>query len=311
MTRILQDSSTYLGHHRVSSETSQFTVIYESECCTDKSIIIDPLDIDGTMNQRANPRRFCLFLELTAVFLCSIHHQIVAPSFFCSAFTAPVVHHGFLQEPRGRRGLDVVGRHVLHEKSDHSSTSADLGIQILISDTGGGHRASAYAIRDALDFLYPGRFGCDIVDIYTDYGAVWPYNDYVSIYKYMAANPWMWSLLYEFGKSDFGLWFNQVMLELFCTNSFTSCISRPNPATGRRADMVLSIHPLTQDLPIQIVTRLDRQQGEARRTTPFCTVVTDLGSAHPTWFNPGYVSSISVFLFAQLTILLTLYVTVS
>jgi Monogalactosyldiacylglycerol (MGDG) synthase len=182
-----------------------------------------------------------------------------------------------------------LGLQTTNEIDDTSTLHAALGIQILISDTGGGHRASAYAIRDALDFLYPGRFGCDIVDIYTDYGAVWPYNDYVSIYKYMAANPWMWSLLYEFGKSEFGLWFNQVMLENFCTNSFKSCLSRPNPATGRRADMVVSIHPLTQDLPLKILSQLDSQNGITRRTTPFCTVVTDLGSAHPTWFNPGYV----------------------
>jgi Monogalactosyldiacylglycerol (MGDG) synthase len=169
-------------------------------------------------------------------------------------------------------------------------------IQILMSDTGGGHRASAYAIRDALDALYPGQFDCDIVDIYTDYGSMWPYNEYVSIYKYMAANPWMWALLYEFGKSDFGLWFNQFMLELFCTDTFTSCLRRPNNITGCRADMVLSVHPLTQDLPLKILSQIDHQNhversnnDGVRRKTPFCTIVTDLGSAHPTWFNPGYV----------------------
>jgi Monogalactosyldiacylglycerol (MGDG) synthase len=213
-------------------------------------------------------------------------------------------HTAFDFRPLNPRSLSKVGLQATNEVDSSSTVHADLGIQVLISDTGGGHRASAYAIRDALDFLYPGRFGCDIVDIYTDYGAVWPYNDYVSIYKYMAANPWMWSLLYEFGKSEFGLWFNKVMLEVFCTDSFTSCLSRPNPATGRRADMVISIHPLTQDLPLKIVSQLDCQNGVIRRTTPFCTVVTDLGSAHPTWFNPGYVSVILVlyFSFAFLTL---------
>lgn len=54
--------------------------------------------------------------------------------------------------------------------------------------------------------------------------------------------------------------------------------------------MVVSVHPLTQDIPLKILAYLD-SQGATRdmnaRTTPFCTVVTDLGSAHPTWFNPG------------------------
>ena len=40
-------------------------------------------------------------------------------------------------------------------------------VQILMSDTGGGHRASANALRDAFDVLHPGKIQCDIVDIYT------------------------------------------------------------------------------------------------------------------------------------------------
>lgn len=51
-------------------------------------------------------------------------------------------------------------------------------VQILMSDTGGGHRASANALRDAFDVLHPGKIQCDIVDIYTDYGP-FPYNSYV------------------------------------------------------------------------------------------------------------------------------------
>ena len=51
-------------------------------------------------------------------------------------------------------------------------------VQILMSDTGGGHRASANSLRDAFDVLHPGKIECDIVDIYTDYGP-WPYNSYV------------------------------------------------------------------------------------------------------------------------------------
>ncbi len=53
--------------------------------------------------------------------------------------------------------------------------------------------------------------------------------------------------------------------------------------------MVVSVHPLTQDIPLKILNYLDTD-GKSRtsgRTTPFATVVTDLGGAHPTWFNPG------------------------
>jgi 1,2-diacylglycerol 3-beta-galactosyltransferase len=53
--------------------------------------------------------------------------------------------------------------------------------------------------------------------------------------------------------------------------------------------MVVSVHPLCQDLPLKILSSLD-SDGKSRlpeaRKTPFCTVVTDLAGAHPTWFNP-------------------------
>jgi 1,2-diacylglycerol 3-beta-galactosyltransferase len=66
-------------------------------------------------------------------------------------------------------------------------------------------------------------------------------------------------------------------------------MARPSGDTSKRADMVVSVHPLTQDIPLRILNFLD-SDGKSRnegRTTPFATVVTDLGGAHPTWFNPG------------------------
>ena len=70
-------------------------------------------------------------------------------------------------------------------------------VQILMSDTGGGHRASANALRDAFEVLHPGKIACDIVDIYTDYGP-WPYNSYVQGACFEKYSPWavsLWKLL--------------------------------------------------------------------------------------------------------------------
>ncbi len=77
--------------------------------------------------------------------------------------------------------------------------------------------------------------------------------------------------------------------KLFCFDAFKKCVARPSGSTEKRADMVVSVHPLTQDIPLKILNYLDTD-GKSRssgRTTPFATVVTDLGGAHPTWFNPG------------------------
>lgn len=170
------------------------------------------------------------------------------------------------------------------------NTNTPATIQILMSDTGGGHRASANALRDAFDVLYPGKIEVDIVDLYTDYGRFWPYNSYVEIYKIMATYTFLWKWFFEFGSTPFGLWLNDFLLELFCFDSFKECLSRPSGSTDKRADMVVSVHPLCQDTPLKILAYLD-SKGKSRnvkmRTTPFVTVVTDLGGAHPTWFNPG------------------------
>ena len=68
----------------------------------------------------------------------------------------------------------------LYAKAEEKGT-----IQILMSDTGGGHRASANALRDAFNELYPGQIEVDIVDIFTDYGPFFPINAFVPIYKIM------------------------------------------------------------------------------------------------------------------------------
>jgi len=183
-----------------------------------------------------------------------------------------------------------------------SSAAADedvATIQILMSDTGGGHRASANALRDAFNVLHetePDRFPlkihCDIVDIYTDYGPFFPYNQYVALYKIMAEYSFLWKWFYEFGSTPLGLWLNENALELSCFEPFQDCLTR-NPfdssKNDKRADMVVSVHPLCQDLPLKILSSLD-SNGASRsegRVTPFVTVVTDLGGAHPTWFNEG------------------------
>jgi 1,2-diacylglycerol 3-beta-galactosyltransferase len=224
-----------------------------------------------------------------------------------------------------------------------TTTTTTARVQILMSDTGGGHRASANALRDALHILVqqqqqeapfksrrsssssssnsttPGATGSrtaaattgkiasidvDIVDIYTDYASIWPFNDYVQVYKTLAANPWMWSMVYYFGASPVGQWLNERLLEWTCTSGFRQCLARTSSSSKdnvaatntdpacwppqRRADLVISVHPLTQALPLKLLAELDySDNNKAGHKTPFCTVVTDLGSAHPTWFHPN------------------------
>ncbi len=205
-----------------------------------------------------------------------------------SAWVSNTAHrHPILRQP-----LSVKKTRVLDDTvtSFTTTTQSKATIQILMSDTGGGHRASANALRDAWNTLYPNQIECEIVDIYTEYGPVWPYNDYVRMYKLMAQYPWTWDVFFRFGSTPFGLWLNAFLLETICFQSFLTCLQQPDfSTTKKRADMVVSVHPLCQDIALKILAYLDTN-GATRdpqyRTTPFCTVVTDLGGAHPTWFHP-------------------------
>ncbi|GMH58044.1 hypothetical protein TrST_g7739 [Triparma strigata] len=169
-------------------------------------------------------------------------------------------------------------------------------IQLLISDTGGGHRASAISIRDQISALDP-SVSCDIVDVYTTYCKVFPFNSYPDLYKLMVTlfDGVLWKLFYEGGDTDPGLWFNQLLTETFCYSEFKKCLLRPglnlDPSLkdgtekysvpedgGRPADMYVSVHPLTQSLPLKILQ-------ETKVNSPFITVCTDLGSASQSWFD--------------------------
>ncbi len=54
--------------------------------------------------------------------------------------------------------------------------------------------------------------------------------------------------------------------------------------------MVVSIYHLCLSLPLKVLASLDTDgtlRSAGARTMPFVTAVTDLGGAHPSWFNGG------------------------
>lgn len=148
-------------------------------------------------------------------------------------------------------------------------------VLILMSDTGGGHRASAQALQAAFDMEFPGKIDVDIVDIWTEF-ARWPYNQFVPSYQFLAANPKFWKAFWEYGKFPVTRKLTEVTSNMICHGRFRSCIEKSNP------DLVISVHPLCQNIPLLAL----KNMGGGSRNIPFVTVVTDLGGAHPTWFDP-------------------------
>jgi 1,2-diacylglycerol 3-beta-galactosyltransferase len=155
-------------------------------------------------------------------------------------------------------------------------------ILILMSDTGGGHRASAQALKAGFDELYPARFHIDIVDIISNH-LMWPLNQLPKMYPFLSNDaPWMWKALYDSQSS--ASWGNALAV----VGSRMS-VGRVRAAFEQyRPDLIISVHPLLQTVSLWALENM-------RRHIPFVTVVTDLSTGHPLWFNPGvdacYVAS--------------------
>ena len=148
---------------------------------------------------------------------------------------------------------------------------------ILISDTGGGHRASAQAIHQALNEQFPRRFDVDIMDIWTEHAKP-PFNTFVPVYRFVAKHPMLWRGFYLYGMFPPTKLFTEWWSWKTSYKSFQNAIEGANP------DFVLSVHPLCQLMPLSIVGEMNKKRDPKKRI-PFVTVVTDLGGAHTTWFD--------------------------
>eukprot|EP00903_Cladosiphon_okamuranus_P013632 g12696.t1 len=157
---------------------------------------------------------------------------------------------------------------------DEDGSGAGKRVLILMSDTGGGHRASAQALKAAFDELYPGAIDVEIVDIWTKH-APWPLNKFVEAYQFMAKRPPIWKAFWEYGRFPVTRRVTDELTNLQVHKRFRSALEEYDP------DLVVSVHPLCQEIPLRVMKKM----GGGSRDVPFVTVVTDLGGAHPTWFH--------------------------
>lgn len=164
------------------------------------------------------------------------------------------------------------------ENFKKNSGSKKKKVLILMSDTGGGHRASAQALDQALSELFPNQFDVKITDIWTDH-ANFPFNRFVPTYRFLAKNPLLWRGFYAYGAFPPTKLFTEVWSKQNSYGSFKSCIVNANP------DVVVSVHPLCQLMPLSIVGEMNKMRDPKLSKIKFVTVVTDLAGAHSTWFD--------------------------
>ena len=147
-------------------------------------------------------------------------------------------------------------------------------IMILITDAGGGHRASATALRDAFVLRYGERFQIDIVDLWQKHTPT-PLNRLPRAYRFMVNDvPHLYEFLFKS--------FERPQVNDAVMNAVYRWVKKPVSQAIRAyaPDLVISVHALMQDVPLRVLKRMGLR-------IPFVTVVTDLATIHPTWLNPG------------------------
>ena len=143
----------------------------------------------------------------------------------------------------------------------------------LIGDTGGGHRSAATAVAQALDHAYPGRFAPVICDPLRGPDAPQWTRWLAGLYGPMARQtPWLWGAIWHAASSPRVLgWVRRTLMPPVYDGVARAV------AAGRPA-VIVNFHPLTADPAVRA-----RDRGAAGLQV--ITVVTDLVTAHPAWWD--------------------------
>ncbi|KAK8262247.1 hypothetical protein V6Z12_D13G244100 [Gossypium hirsutum] len=148
-------------------------------------------------------------------------------------------------------------------------------VLILMSDTGGGHRASAEAIRDAFSIEFGDEYRIIVKDVWKEYTG-WPLNDMERSYKFMVKHVQLWKVAFH---STSPRWIHSCYLAAiaaYYAKEVEAGLMEYKP------DIIISVHPLMQHIPLWVL----KWQGLQKKVV-FVTVITDLNSCHPKWFHPG------------------------
>lgn len=146
-------------------------------------------------------------------------------------------------------------------------------VLFLLSDTGGGHRASAEAIGEAIERLHPGKYELVIEDLWKNH-MPWPICCIPDTYGWMTGpgKP-LWLTLWKLSS------YHRLQSMLF--GSFSPLIEKSmvEYVSAIQPDITISVHPLMNHLGLHWLKT-------AGLDIPFITVITDMVSFHPSWICP-------------------------
>eukprot|EP00271_Cylindrocystis_brebissonii_P013229 TRINITY_DN32913_c0_g1_i1.p1 TRINITY_DN32913_c0_g1~~TRINITY_DN32913_c0_g1_i1.p1 ORF type:complete len:626 (-),score=84.74 TRINITY_DN32913_c0_g1_i1:1043-2920(-) len=146
-------------------------------------------------------------------------------------------------------------------------------VLILMSDTGGGHRASAEAIKETFAQEFGDDYTVTVVDLWKEH-TPWPFNQMPRGYSFAVKHETVWKLLFYGTKPRFVHQPQMAATSVFVAREVAKGLYYYRP------DVIVSVHPLMQHIPLRVL----RVRGLLKQI-PFTTVITDLSTCHPTWFH--------------------------
>ncbi|CAA7032965.1 unnamed protein product [Microthlaspi erraticum] len=146
-------------------------------------------------------------------------------------------------------------------------------VLILMSDTGGGHRASAEAIKAAFNLEFGDEYEVSITDLWTDH-TPWPFNQLPRSYNFLVKHGTLWKMTYYGTAPRVIHQSNFAATSTFIAREIEKGLMKYKP------DIIISVHPLMQHVPLRVL----RSKGLLKKIV-FTTVITDLSTCHPTWFH--------------------------
>ncbi|MCB0210785.1 MAG: galactosyldiacylglycerol synthase [Anaerolineae bacterium] len=146
-------------------------------------------------------------------------------------------------------------------------------ILFLMSDTGGGHRASAQAIEEAVHHLYPQRYTIIIEDMWKNH-TPWPFNRMPNLYGWITGPGLpLWRVLWSMSAYAYVQNLLFILIFPFLVKSGAKYLGKVRP------DLIVSVHPMMNHLGMAWLRA-------AGLNVPFITIVTDMVTFHPSWICP-------------------------
>ena len=144
----------------------------------------------------------------------------------------------------------------------------------LFSDTGGGHRASAQAVKDEMHYLYGPAVSIEMVDVFIELDR-WPFSNLPKWYPALVGlNGIPWGVWFHLSDDLKRVEAISKLLWPYVRSSFCELL-RAHPA-----DAIVSFHPVPN---YALVLSLQAMGWR----TPMAVVAVDLVTVHACWFAPG------------------------